>query len=473
MKTVPVAMPVSRKETTGSPPRSPAQSVQAILAGDANPPPDILRMESPRDMGREDVSLDRYYSKTWHDLEVKTIWQKVWQMACRVEDIPNVGDTEVYDIVHDSLIIVRAGPAPTDIRAYVNSCLHRGTILRTEGGNVRHLKCPVHGITWGLDGKLAGLPCAWDFPQVDREKFCLPEAKVGLWGGFVFINFDPNCEPLESYLECLPEHFKAFNLENRYKAVHGGKVLPCNWKLAQEAFMEGFHIAMTHPQSVEYTADTNTQYDVFDGRHVSRFIMPEGVASPMLGDYPQRKIVDAIQRDISFYAKSSITVAPGETAREKIADHARARFSKASGKDFSKLSTTEAIDLIQYLLFPNLSPWAGMASPLVYRFRPNGDNPEECIMEIMLLFSKNEDGSHPPVGKATIVGVNDSWHKVPGMGSAADVTDQDTENLKRIQRGIRASKKPGATMSVYQESRIRHFHKTLEAYMSAANSTSA
>ena len=51
------------------------------------------------------------------------------------------------------------------------------------------------------------------------------------------------------------------------------------------------------------------------------------------------------------------------------------------------------------------------------------------------------------------------------LGSAAMVADQDTENLKRIQRGIRASKKPGATMSVYQESRIRHFHKTLEAYM--------
>lgn len=467
MKTVRVAMPVSRKPKSASPPRSPARSVQEILAGDANPPPPILRLESARDMGREDVSLDRYYSKAWHDLEVKTVWQKVWQMACRVEDIPNVGDTEIYDIVHDSLIIVRTGTGTADIRAYVNSCLHRGTILRTEGGNVRHLKCPVHGITWGLDGKLAGLPCAWDFPQVDRENFCLPEAKVGVWGGFVFINFDTNCEPLTTYLECLPEHFKAFDLENRYKAVHGGKVLPCNWKLAQEAFMEGFHIATTHPQSVEYTADTNTQYDVFDGRHVSRFIMAEGVASPALGNYPQQKIVDAIQRDIGFYAKGDITVGPGETAREKIADYARARFSKTSGKDFSKLSTSEAVDLIQYLLFPNLSPWGGMASPLVYRFRPNGDNPEECIMEIMLLFSKNEDGSHPPVGKATIVGVNDSWHKVPGMGSAADVTDQDTDNLKRIQRGIRASKKPGATMSVYQESRIRHFHQTLEAYMSA------
>lgn len=389
------------------------------------------------------------------------------RLAALLEDIPEVGDSEVYEIVHDSLIVVRIGTGEGDIRAYVNSCLHRGSLLRTEAGPLRHIKFPVHGLTWGLDGQLAGLPCAWDFPQVDRDKFCLPQARVGVWAGFVFINFDADCEPLDSYLECLPEHFKAFGLQDRYKAMHGGKVLPCNWKLAQEAFMEGFHIAATHPQSVEYTADTNTQYDVFEGRHVNRFIMPEGVASPALGDYPQQKIVGAMQRDMPFYGKTPIRLAAGESARERMAEHARSKFSKATGRDFSQLSTCEAVDLIQYQLFPNLGPWAGLATPLVYRFRPHGDNPEECVMEIMMLFAKAPDGSHPPSPKATIVGLQDSWHAVPGMGAAADVTDQDTDNLKRIQRGIRASKKPGATMSVYQESRIRHFHGTLEAYLAA------
>jgi hypothetical protein len=86
-------------------------------------------------------------------------------------------------------------------------------------------------------------------------------------------------------------------------------------------------------------------------------------------------------------------------------------------------------------------------------------------MEIMLLFSKAPDGSHPPPVKPTWIGVEDSWHKVPGIGSAADVTDQDTENLKRIQRGVRASRQKGVVLSNYQESRIRHFHQTLDEYM--------
>ncbi len=439
-------------------------SVQQVLAADVNPPPACLLIDSPaKGQSTKDLSLDRYYAKEWHDREVEKVWRRTWQMACRLEEIPNVGDHVVYDIVHDSVIVVRT--SPTEIKAHINSCLHRGTRLCTEDGNMRHIKCPVHGMTWGLDGALAGMPCAWDFPHVNREKFSLPQVQVGTWGGFVFINFDPCCEPLESYLEVLPEHFKAFNLENRWKAVHGAKIMPCNWKLAQEAFMEGFHIATTHPQSLGYTGDTNTQYDVFPGRHVSRFIMLEGVASPSLAEVPQQKIVDDMQRDIGFYRGHDITVGPGESARAKLAAHARERISRSAKQDFSKLSDSESIDLIQYLLFPNLSPWGGQATPLVYRFRPHGDNPEESIMEIMLLFAKAPDGSHPPPCKVTQIGLNDSWHMVPGMGSAADVTDQDTDNLKRIQRGIRASRKPGATLAVYQESRIRHFHETLEAYM--------
>jgi hypothetical protein len=139
--------------------------------------------------------------------------------------------------------------------------------------------------------------------------------------------------------------------------------------------------------------------------------------------------------------------------------------SKSTGQDLSKLSDSEALDLIQYNVFPNLGPWGGFSTPLVYRFRPHGDNPEESIMEIMMLFTKGPDGSHPPPCKVTKIGIDDSWHMIPNLGTAADVTDQDTDNLKRIQRGVRASKKPGVTLSNYQESRIRHFHQTLDAYM--------
>ena len=89
-------------------------------------------------------------------------------------------------------------------------------------------------------------------------------------------------------------------------------------------------------------------------------------------------------------------------------------------------------------------------------------------MEIMFLFSKAPDGSHPTPATMTMLGPDQKWADAPELGSAAMVADQDTDNLMRIQRGLRTSRKPGVTLTQYQESRIRHFHATLDAYMSAS-----
>ena len=79
----------------------------------------------------------------------------------------------------------------------------------------------------------------WDFPQIDQANFCLPQARVGTWGGFVFVNVDPHGPPLEEYLENLPWHFADWPLEDRYLSAHVVRVMPCNWKVALEAFIEG------------------------------------------------------------------------------------------------------------------------------------------------------------------------------------------------------------------------------------------
>src|SRR3546814_3009319 len=103
-------------------------------------------------------------------------------MACRVDELRNVGDTWVYEVASLSFVIVRSDPQT--IKAFYNSCLHRGRPLRDCPGQVSHLKCPFHGFTWGLDGGLRGVPAREEFPTVTNEAFRLPEAKVALWGGF-------------------------------------------------------------------------------------------------------------------------------------------------------------------------------------------------------------------------------------------------------------------------------------------------
>ncbi len=166
---------------------------QRLLDTDTHPVPDILREESYESYEDQNfVPVSRYISRKYHELETRPGLDKVWQMACREEEIPEPGDTLVYEICEKSILIVRG--KDMSIRAFYNSCLHRGRTLRKRDGPAgNEIRCPFHGFAWNFDGSLKSMTCAWDFPQVDQGTMDLPQVKVGTWGGFVFINMDPAC----------------------------------------------------------------------------------------------------------------------------------------------------------------------------------------------------------------------------------------------------------------------------------------
>ncbi len=159
--------------------------------------PASLRRDEPGYFGAEDISVDRYLVAGLARAGEGALWSRVWQFACREEELAEVGDTEVYDIADKSYLLVRTAPGPGGIRAYSNACLHRGRALRDGPGRVDELLCSFHGFCWSLTGKLKRVPSAWDFPQVRAGELRLPEVRVGTWGGFVFLNPDSDCGSLE------------------------------------------------------------------------------------------------------------------------------------------------------------------------------------------------------------------------------------------------------------------------------------
>lgn len=457
--------------------RGPGKSVQEILEHDENPAPSSFREESFVHLGTEDLSTDRYLSKDWHDQEVEKVWRKTWQVACRVEEIPEIGDYVVYDIVFDSLIVVRTGA--DEVRAYHNACLHRGNALCLETGSVTNFRCPYHGFTWSLEGRLSHVPSDWDFQHIDKEEFCLPEAEVGIWGGFVFVNMDPDCTPLQDYLELLPAHLDGFEFEKRYKAVHVSQVVPCNWKVVQEAFIEGYHVAETHyekdskgnvdPDGIAAISDdVMVQYDTWpESSHVTRLILAGGVQSQYVAHHqkPEQHIVDTMLRRLPEDERPRLE--PGQKARPVLAEFNRRGLSKVYGVDFSKVSDSDVLDQVQYTLFPNFTFWPTHFAPLCYRFRPNGDTPDEAIFEVFMLYPIPEDGRPFEPMEERRLAPGEIWSSVKELGVYGPIIDQDTPNLNRMRKGLRATRKPGVSLANYQESRIRHFHSTLEAYLKA------
>jgi phenylpropionate dioxygenase-like ring-hydroxylating dioxygenase large terminal subunit len=438
------------------------QYFQRLLDDETQPVPESLRATSTSPVGDLEITRERYFEPAFHRLEVERMWRRVWQMACREEQLPEVGDSIVYEISDASLIVVRT--APDEIRAFHNSCLHRGTQLRTGSGHLTGLRCPFHGFTWNLDGSFRGMPCPWDFPHVDPADFCLPQAQVGTWGGFVFVNLDLDAPPLEEYLEALPWHFAAWPLEERYLSAHVVRTMPCNWKIALEAFIEAYHTVAVHPQLLRTTGDTLTEYDVY-GRHVSRMITPVGMKS----EHVDREVGDEeILKAMFITSDADLTVEEGSSVRHQLADQMRASLRERTQRDYSTITDAEALDGIEYFLFPNFMPWAGFLTPLVYRFRPDGDDPDSCVIDIMLLEPVSERGSRPAAAPTRYLADDETWADAPELGYLGRILNQDGSTFGRIQRGLHASVKPTITLAQYQESRIRHFHSTLDAYLTGA-----
>ena len=436
-------------------------SLQEVFDTDPRPAPDLLRADSHPDLGITGVARDRYLSDEFHRLEIEHVWSRTWQMACREEQIPDAGSHVVYDVGDLSLIVIRGHDGA--IRAFHNSCLHRGTQLRAEDGRVDQLRCPFHGFTWELDGTMCALPCAWDFPHVDPDANRLPQARVDTWGGFVFVNPDPDAPALHDYLGTLPDHFARFPLEDRWLSAHVAKVLACNWKVGVEAFIEAFHTFAVHPQLITTSADTITQYDVFSADdHWSRMITPVGVPS----EHVTRDVGDDEILRSMLFARGNFSVPSDGTVRGVLADAMRAQLAERTGRDFSHLSDAEALDGIEYFLFPNFFPWGGFLTPLVYRFRPWADDPHRCLMEVMLL-DPLPAGPRPAPAELRFLGDDEPFAAAPELGFLGPILDQDTATMPRVQRGMRASTRARSTLSRYQEVRIRHFHALLSKYVDA------
>ena len=441
--------------------RCPGPSTRDLIIADGCDVPDALLVESYEFHGDEDIAFDRYTSREFFDLEMRRLWPRVWQWACRVEEVREAGDYVTYDVGPYSLLIIRGDDDV--LRAFHNACLHRGTQLRPSdsAGFATELRCPYHGWTWTTEGALKSIPCRWDFPHVKDEKFGLPQAKVDVWGGFVFINMDENAPPLADYLGVLPDHLKdGWALENRYVAIHVQKELPTNWKAAQEAFLEAYHVMETHSQNLPFAGDANAQYDLF-GENVSRFVHTHGIPSP---HYP----VQQSEQEIAdkMHLPPGTTVPEGSTARKVAAAWRRDKLGAEWGVDLTRYSDSEMLDSIEYHLFPNMCMFPGVSLPMVYRFRPIGMDPGRTLFDILFLRPLPPGEEYREPAEPIRVSAEQSYRDVPGMEGWLGATfDQDTRNLVQQYRGFQASKKAGQTLGNYQESRIRHLHRAIDRYL--------
>lgn len=154
---------------------------QASPSFEGDVPPE--RVPEQYRLGPAFVPKGRYLDLDFMKRELDLVFPRTWLMACRLEELPSVGNFVEYRIGDRSVLIVRE--SSDSIRAYHNACRHRGTRLATDRGRVGSIICPFHGWRWNLDGSIKLQLDAEEFVPRSEEDLGLQPVRCEQWEGFV------------------------------------------------------------------------------------------------------------------------------------------------------------------------------------------------------------------------------------------------------------------------------------------------
>lgn len=436
--------------------------------------------------GYDFVPRERYYDRGFYELEKTHLWSKSWQMAARLEEIPHPGDFVEYEVAGASVLIVRQKDG--GVKALHNACRHRATELakgcgRLPGGQ---LVCPFHGWRWNLDGSPSYVFMEESFSQATRDPadLRLGEAKAEVWAGMVWINFDASAPALDECLGVTKELLDGVGVGNMRVKWWKQVVLNANWKMAQEAFFEAYHVMQTHPQLLmgggEEVGEAMTrlvEYSIFKGGH-ARFQSSAAENKEYLETGDSDPETEAM-----IFIESARLLAQGQDAmtldrdiqifeglRRKVADKAiDGEFSRAAIGALYEYAAEAGIPMPE--LGPQLKLWGGdvfifpnflmlpmYGNCLSYRARPYEDDPEKVLFDVWSLTTYPE-GQEPD--QAELMGVFDKddvehWGLIPR---------QDFGNIERQQRGLHSANYRASRLSAVYEKSIANMHHELDRYI--------
>lgn len=420
----------------------------------------------------ERIPVQRYYDEAFYQLECERLWPHVWQMACRLEQIPNVGDWIEYSNVGKSVIVVRTDDG---VKAFHNACRHRGVPLAQDDyGNCRKegFICPFHGWRWNIEGENTFVYGRHLFSekQLDKANLALRACRVELWGGCAFINFDDDAPSFRECIGPVADRLEAHAANKLRSEWWYATELPANWKVAMEAFMEGYHVMQTHPQlqratpmlyNAMYGSDTggvglaaNPNMSVRQNieaqlKHME--LLSEGMAGMIHAKEVEiaRQLVDVELPDDPAQA---VPMWFG-IVQDQISKQLKARGEPIP--DLNAVAVSDPVHAVEFL-FPHYFLLPFFSSMSSYRIRPLG--PESCLFEIwsLTLFPEGEE-PEPPMEPVMLPYDSQEFPPIPR---------QDYSNIPAQQKGLHAQGFEYMRLSKEIEGLISNYQRLIDGYLS-------
>jgi choline monooxygenase len=219
-----------------------------------------------------------------YDLERRAVFADSWLVAGRAADVAAPGSFLTAEIAGEPVLVVRGDDGV--LRAFSNVCRHRAAPVMTAAcGTATRLRCPYHGWTYDLAGRLRGTPEFDGVADFRREENGLPPLAVAVWGPWVWVHGGPHPPPLGDFLAPLPERVRAADLAALRLAGRRGYDLACDWKVYVDNFLDGgYHVHSIHPALAGVLDYAHYRTEIYENVSVQR----SPVKPPGAGDAAAR-----------------------------------------------------------------------------------------------------------------------------------------------------------------------------------------
>ncbi|RVT40354.1 (2Fe-2S)-binding protein [Sphingobium algorifonticola] len=355
--------------------------------------------------GTMEVPAAAYTDPAIFEREMAEIFMKLPLLAALTAEMPNPGDYKAMDLMGKPVLITRKTDG--SVAAMLNVCTHRGMILKPEGhGNAKRLSCPYHGWTFVNDGKLLGVADPQKFGAICKEDRNLTRLPCVEAGGIIWVCLTPGMEiDIAAHLGGMLDDLNAYGLDQWHycgsRRIHGA-----NWKIAYDGYLEGYHFAAAHPETIHPRTFSNIMHFTALGPH-------------MRVGYPQVRIEEALEA----------------LPRESWGNH------ENDGFDFVRT------------IFPNVSIFFAPEITQVAQLIPG---PTADRNTTNLLFIRRD----PPKDAADAEAIEGM------MDWLSDVVDREDYGVGlQVQRGMESGAVPTVIFG-RNERGNQYFHRTIDYYLS-------
>ena len=220
-----------------------------------------------------DIPGRRYVDSNFLALEKENMWRRAWLYAGHFDQLPRPGSWFLTRNTGSAILIVR--DLKGEIRAFYNTCQHRGAPLVTDNeGEARGFVCGYHGWSYALDGKLTAVRDKRDFVDIDFSCRSLVAVRCEQLGNLIFINEDQEAQPLLDHIGPMAAEFDQYALDSLRFVESRSYEVQSNVKVLLDAFLEVYHLKSIHQSTVDRFLDYRGMIVTLWPKGHSRMITP-------------------------------------------------------------------------------------------------------------------------------------------------------------------------------------------------------